>query len=211
MFATLLCALVATFVPIEAPQQLGPPLPAQQVLAQPLPALSALGPLPPGQTALTVEAGKPFYSLHLDRGLGSRVDAGLGIDLSAAGFLRPQLRARVRLFELGDTRLVLRGVLAVVVPDSRAGYGPRKVVRTEDGQAALAFEWAMVQQLALFAEGSILGETDFTSEHSASQLQGVVGVALGLLGPFAIIGQGGIIRGLRGHAPVGLGGLVFRF
>ncbi len=205
MFAALLCALALAEMAGPRAEQLAPPQPAP---------LSVLGPLPAGESALTIEAGAPFFSVHLDHGLpglGSRVDAGLGLDLSPAGFLRPQARARVRILALGATQLTVRGVLAVAVPDSRAGYGPREIKRTEDGELSLGYAWAVVPQLALFAEAAVLGQTDFTAEHSASQMRGVLGLALGPLGPFALICQGGILRGRRGHAKVVSGGVVFRF
>lgn len=173
--------------------------------------LRALGPLAQGESALTVEAGRPFYSLRLDRGLGSRIDAGVGVDLATAGFVRPLLRARLRLLTVGSLQLVARGTLGVALPQSHAGYGPRAIVRTEDGELAVACDWAFSREVAGFVEAAVLGETDFTSEHSASQLEGTVGVALAPLGPLSLLAQVGVLRGSRGMAMIGSGGVVFRF
>jgi hypothetical protein len=169
------------------------------------PALAALGPQPAGATAVTVWAGTPFHGARVDHGFGERVDVGLGIDVRPALVVRPSLQVRVRAMRTGPWQLGVRGTLARALTSSAA------LVPTTDGELALQLGYALVPRLAAFAEGSLLGTTDFTREHSAAFAQAQVGVSFAPPGPFSLLGSLGVMRGARGSRAVGTGGVAVRF
>ncbi len=175
-------------------------------------AVASAGPLPGGDTALTVTAGRPFYSVRLDRGFSDRFDAGLGLDVSANGFVRPVLRSRLRVWANDSLRVSLRAAVAYVMPAFKsAGFGPRPIARTGDGELGLNLDWALVPRLWAFAELSALGESDGKVEHSAAFAQALGGLEWSLQSSLSLIARGGVLQGSRGRAAVGSAGVAWHF
>lgn len=175
-------------------------------------ALASTGPLPGGDTALTVTAGTPFYSVRLDHGLTDRFDIGLGLDVSASGFLRPLLQSRMRIWANESLRLSLRAAAAYVLPTLRSsGFGPRPIARTGDGELGLNLDWTLVPRLFAFVELSALGETDGKVEHSAAFAQGLLGLEWATTASLSLLARGGVLQGSRARAPVGSAGVAWHF
>ncbi|HYV67083.1 MAG TPA: hypothetical protein VE964_12635 [Myxococcales bacterium] len=194
MIAALIAAAAAVGTPFEQPTR-----------EDPLPALSALGPQPGGSTALTLWAGQPYHGLRLDHGLWDALDVGIGLDVWPQGYYRPTVQARVRAFEWKGFQLTFRGTAGRLFAASPT------VVETTDGELALQLGFALVPRLSAFGEGSLLGSTDFTREHTAgfTQLQG--GLAFAPPGPVSLIASAGVLRGSLGSRTVASGGAAFRF
>ena len=171
----------------------------------PEPALAALGPQPVGATAVTAWAGTPFHGVRVDHGFGGGVDVGLGLDVRPSRVFRPSVQARVRALRAGPLQLTVRGTLARAMTSSAA------LVPTTDGEVALQLGYALLPRLAAFVEGSLLGTTDFTREHSAAFAQAQVGVSFAPPGPFSLLGSVGVMRGARASRVVGTGGVAVRF
>ncbi len=175
-------------------------------------AVATAGPLTGGDTALTVTAGQPFYSVRLDHGISDRFDAGAGLDVSASGFVRPMLRSRMRLWASDSVRLSLRAAAAVVLPVMRSGgFGPRPIARTGDGELGLNLDWKLAPRLWAFAELSALGETDGKVEHSAAFAQALGGLEWFPQGSLSLLARGGVLQGSRARAPVGSAGVAWHF
>ena len=191
MIAPLLAAAAAAATPFEMPAE------------DPLPVLAALGPRPAGATALTLRAGRPFHGVRLDHGLLDALDVGLGFDVWPEGFYRPTAQARVRALESGRFQLTFRGTVGRVL-------GPAGV-NANDGELALQLGFAFLPRLGAFAEGSLLGSTDFTREHTAgfTQIQG--GLAFAPPGSISLIASIGVLQGSRSSRAIGSGGAAFRF
>ena len=191
MIAPLLAAAAAAATPFEMPAE------------DPLPVLAALGPQPAGATALTLRAGRPFHGVRLDHGLLDALDVGLGFDVWPEGFYRPTAQARVRALESGRFQLTFRGTVGRVL-------GPAGV-NVNDGELALQLGFAFLPRLGAFAEGSLLGSTDFTREHTAgfTQIQG--GLAFAPPGSISLIASIGVLQGSRSSRAIGSGGAAFRF
>ena len=191
MIAPLLAAAAAAATPFEMPAE------------DPLPVLAALGPQPAGATALTLRAGRPFHGVRLDHGLLDALDVGLGFDVWPEGFYRPTAQARVRALESGRFQLTFRGTVGRVL-------GPAGV-NANDGELALQLGFAFLPRLGAFAEGSLLGSTDFTREHTAgfTQIQG--GLAFAPPGSISLIASIGVLQGSRSSRAIGSGGAAFRF
>lgn len=189
--ALLAAAAASVATPFEAPAE------------EPYPALGALGPQPAGATALTLRAGRPFHGVRLDHGLLDALDVGLGFDVWPEGFYRPTAQARVRALESGRLQLTLRGTVGRVL-------GPGGV-NSNDGELALQLGFAILPRLGAFAEGSLLGSTDFTREHTAgfTQIQG--GLAFAPPGSISLIASVGVLQGSRSARAIGSGGAAFRF
>jgi len=191
MIAPLLAAAAAAATAFEMPAE------------DPLPVLAALGPQPAGATALTLRAGRPFHGVRLDHGLLDALDVGLGFDVWPEGFYRPTAQARVRALESGRFQLTFRGTVGRVL--GSAG------VNANDGELALQLGFAFLPRLGAFAEGSLLGSTDFTREHTAgfTQIQG--GLAFAPPGSISLIASIGVLQGSRSSRAIGSGGAAFRF
>ena len=191
MIAPLLAAAAAAATAFEMPAE------------DPLPVLAALGPQPAGATALTLRAGRPFHGVRLDHGLLDALDVGLGFDVWPEGFYRPTAQARVRALESGRFQLTFRGTVGRVL-------GPAGV-NANDGELALQLGFAFLPRLGAFAEGSLLGSTDFTREHTAgfTQIQG--GLAFAPPGSISLIASIGVLQGSRSSRAIGSGGAAFRF
>ena len=191
MIAPLLAAAAAAAAAFEMPAE------------DPLPVLAALGPQPAGATALTLRAGRPFHGVRLDHGLLDALDVGLGFDVWPEGFYRPTAQARVRALESGRFQLTFRGTVGRVL--GSAG------VNANDGELALQLGFAFLPRLGAFAEGSLLGSTDFTREHTAgfTQIQG--GLAFAPPGSISLIASIGVLQGSRSSRAIGSGGAAFRF
>ncbi len=175
-------------------------------------AVASVGPVLGGETALTVTAGRPFYSVRLDHGLSDRFDAGLGLDVSASGFLRPVLRSRMRVWSNDTLRVSLRAAVAYVVPAFRSSaFGPQPLARTGDGELGLNLDWAVVPTMWFFAELSTLGQTDGKAEHSAAFAQALGGLEVSLQSSLSLIARGGVLQGSRARAPIGSAGVVWHF
>ena len=175
-------------------------------------AMASAGPLPGGDTTLTVTAGRPFYSVRLDHGLSDRFDAGLGLDVSASGFMRPVLRSRMRVWASDSVRLSLRAAAAYVMPAfPSSGFGPRPIARTGDGEFGLNLDWAVVPRLWAFAELSALGDTDGKVEHSAAFAQALGGLEWSLQSSLSLLARGGVLQGSRARAPIGSAGVAWHF
>jgi hypothetical protein len=174
-------------------------------LDDPEPALAALGPQPAGGTAVAGWAGSPSHGARIDHGFGGGFDLGLGVDVRPYRFWRPSLQGRLRVLRFGPVQLTLRGMVGRTVPASTA------LVATTDGELAMQLGYALVPRLAAYAEGSLLGTTDFTREHSAAFALAQGGLAFAPAGPFALLGGIGVMRGARGSRAVGSGGASFRF
>lgn len=175
-------------------------------------ALATAGPLPAGDTALTVTAGRPFYSLRLDHRLSDRFDVGAGLDLSGGGLLRPVLRSRMRVWANDSVRVSLRAAAAYVVPALRSSnFGPRTISKTGDGELGLNLDWTLAPRLWAFAEVSALGETDGKIEHSAAFAQVLSGLEWSAGGALSLIARGGVLQGSRARAPVGSAGVAWHF
>ena len=170
---------------------------------EPVPALGALGPQPAGATALTLRAGRPFHGVRLDHGLWDALDVGLGFDVWPEGFYRPTAQLRVRALESGPFQLTLRGTVGRVL-----GSG---VVNTTDGELGLQLGFAFLPRLGAFAEGSLLGSTDFTREHTAGFMQLQGGLSFAPPGSISLIASVGVLRGSRSSRAIGSGGAAFRF
>lgn len=170
-----------------------------------LPALSALGPQPAGATAVTVTAGTPFHGVHLDHGLLDLLDVGVAVDLWPEGFYRPTAQARLRALRAGPAQIAVRGAVGRIF-----GAGA-PVVRTTDGEVAIQLGLAVIPRLAIFAELSVLGSTDFTREHTAGFTQVQGGLAFAPPGPVSLLASAGVLNGARGSRAVGSGGAAFRF
>ena len=154
-------------------------------------------------TALTLRAGRPFHGVRLDHGLLDALDVGLGFDVWPEGFYRPTAQARVRALESGRFQLTFRGTVGRVL--GSAG------VNANDGELALQLGFAFLPRLGAFAEGSLLGSTDFTREHTAgfTQIQG--GLAFAPPGSISLIASIGVLQGSRSSRAIGSGGAAFRF
>jgi len=191
MIAPLLAAAAAAATAFEMPAE------------DPLPVLAALGPQPAGATALTLRAGRPFHGVRLDHGLLDALDVGLGFDVWPEGFYRPTAQARVRALESGRFQLTFRGTVGRVL--GSAG------VNANEGELALQLGFAFLPRLGAFAEGSLLGSTDFTREHTAgfTQIQG--GLAFAPPGSISLIASIGVLQGSRSSRAIGSGGAAFRF
>ena len=191
MIAPLLAAAAAAATAFEMPAE------------DPLPVLAALGPQPAGATALTLRAGRPFHGVRLDHGLLDALDVGLGFDVWPEGFYRPTAQARVRALESGRFQLTFRGTVGRVL-------GPAGV-NANEGELALQLGFAFLPRLGAFAEGSLLGSTDFTREHTAgfTQIQG--GLAFAPPGSISLIASIGVLQGSRSSRAIGSGGAAFRF
>ena len=186
----MLALLAACAIGVAAPHEVPPP-------DDPAPALTALGPQPRGATALTLLAGRPMNSVRVDHGFGEAADAGLGLDISRRGNVRPVLRGRVRAFRFSGLQLGLRGAL-----------GPH---RTGGRAIALQLAYAPLARLAAFADVALLAATDFTREHSAGFAQAQAGLAFAPPGPFSLLASAGVLQGSRGRRAIGSGGVAFRF
>jgi len=193
MIAALIAAAAAVGTPFAPPAE------------DPLPALSALGPQPVGRTALTLWAGRPYHGARLDHGLWDALDVGIGLDVWPEGYYRPTVQARVRAVVSGPFQLTFRGTVGRLLASSPT------LVETTDGELALQLGFALVPRLSAFAEGSLLGSTDFSREHTAgfTQLQG--GLAFAPPGPVSLIASAGVLQGSRGSRTVASGGAAFRF
>jgi hypothetical protein len=191
MIGALLAAAASVATPFEASAE------------EPYPALSALGPQPAGATALTLRAGRPFHGIRLDHGLWDALDVGLGFDVWPEGFYRPTVQVRVRALELGRFQATLRGTVGHVL-------GPGGV-NANDGELALQLGFAFLPRLGAFAEGSLLGSTDFTREHTAGFTQVQGGLAFAPPGSISLIASVGVLQGSRSARAIGSGGAAFRF
>lgn len=175
-------------------------------------AVASAGPLPAGDTALTVTAGRPFYSVRLDHGLSERFDAGLGLDVSANGFLRPVLRARMAVWAGESARVSLRAAVAYVLPALQSsGFGPRPIARTGDGELGLNLDWSLAPRLWAFGEISGLGESDGKAEHSAAFVQALAGLEWATPGALSLLARGGVLQGSGGRAAIGSAGVAWHF
>jgi len=194
----MLALLAACAIGVAAPHEVPPP-------DDPAPALTALGPQPRGATALTLLAGRPMNSVRVDHGFGEAADAGLGLDISRRGNVRPVLRGRVRAFRFSGLQLGLRGALGTLIVRT-AG-----VLRTVDAELGLQLAYAPLARLAAFADVALLAATDFTREHSAGFAQAQAGLAFAPPGPFSLLASAGVLQGSRGRRAIGSGGVAFRF
>jgi len=194
----MLALLAACAVGVAAPHEAPPP-------DDDAPALTALGPQPRGATALTVLAGQPMHSLRIDHGLGAIADAGLGLDVSRHGNVRPMLRGRLRAVRASSLQLGLRAAVGTLLAH---GAG---IVRTLDAELGLVLAWAPLARLAAFADLGVLAATDFTREHSGGFAQAQAGLAFAPPGPFSLLASAGVLQGPRGGRAVGSGGVAFRF
>jgi hypothetical protein len=172
---------------------------------------TSLGPAPLGSTVLTMVAGRPFYSVRIDHGLFERADVGGGLDFASAGFLRPMAGVRVRLLSERPVSLALRAAGGMTIPTSNAGYGSRSVVRTWESELGLSADWPFAPLLSGYLELSLLGQTDFKAEHSASFGQALAGLEWAPGGPVSLLARGGVMQGSHGRALVGNAGVACRF
>lgn len=165
----------------------------------------------PGRTTLVAVAGRPFESLRLDHAFFPFLAVGLDLDQSSGGFYRTGGHLRGRLLRLGIAEAALRFTVARVQPVGRSGFGARSIAPTWDGELGLLVSCAVLPPLALFVEGSLLGETDFAHPHTAAfvELQG--GAEWVVLGPFSLVGRYGVLKGARGTAKLGSAGVALRF
>jgi hypothetical protein len=164
-----------------------------------------------GQTAVSAFAGRPFESIWIDHAFLSFLDVGLAFDEASAGFFRLGGHLRLRALRLGDLELNVRLAVARVLPQANSGYGARAVARTTDGELSLLASYAVFPRLALFAEGTVLGQTDFGRPHTAAFLEVQGGAEWAVLGPFSVIGRYGVLKGARSSAPMGSAGVGFGF
>jgi hypothetical protein len=164
-----------------------------------------------GQTAVSAFAGRPFESVWLDHAFLSFLDVGLAFDESSAGFFRLGGHLRLRALRLGDLELSVRLAVARVLPQANSGYGARAIARATDGELSLLASYAVFPRLALFAEGTVLGETDFGRPHTAAFLEVQGGAEWAVLGPFSVIGRYGVLKGARSSAAMGSAGVGFGF
>jgi len=154
---------------------------------------------------LTATAGRPFYSVRVAHGLWDAIDIAAGLDYSPDGIYRPAIETRMRAFRAGRTQLVARILLA------RAFTSTQGTANTNDGELALQLAFAPIARLAVFAEGSLLGTTDFTRERTAGFAQGGGGVLIALPGGVSLLGSIAVLQGERGHRTVGSSGASIRF
>jgi hypothetical protein len=98
-----------------------------------------------------------------------------------------------------------------VLPQANSGYGARAIARATDGELSLLASYAVFPRLALFAEGTVLGETDFGRPHTAAFLEVQGGAEWAVLGPFSVIGRYGVLKGARSSAAMGSAGVGFGF
>jgi len=171
----------------------------------PEPALAALGPQQAGATAVTAWVGTPLHGVRIDHGLAGIVDVGLTVETWPGRFWRPSLQARVRALRTGPLQLLFRGTVGRALTTSSI------LIPTSDGELALQLGYAVLPRLAATIEGSFLGSTDFTREHTAGFVQARGGLSFAPPGPFALIAAVGVLRGSRGSRAVGTGGATFRF
>ena len=89
----------------------------------------------------------------------------------------------------------------------------RKLVSKKELKSVygIPYCFAPIARLAVFAEGSLLGTTDFTRERTAGFVQGGGGVLIALPGGVSLLGSIGVLQGERGHRAVGSSGASFRF
>jgi hypothetical protein len=193
----MIAALLAAGAAAVAPPMAG--------LVDEAPALAALGPQPQGATTLRVTAGRPFHSVRLEHGLWGFFEVGGGLDVSPDGYYRTAGEVRVRALRDGPVQLVAR-LLAARVFSSKQG-----VADTNDAEAGLQLAVTPLAHLGLFAEGSLLGTTDFTRERTAAFWQVVGGAALALPGGVSLLGSIGVLEGARGGRTVGSSGASLRF
>lgn len=179
--------------------------------ADPAPSYVAARVPDPGRTTLEAMAGRPFESLRMDHAFFPFFDLGLDLDQSSGGFYRLGGHLRSRLLRLGEAEAALRFLVARVQPVGRSGFGARSIAPTWDGEAALLVSYAVLPALAVFAEGTLLGETDFAHPHTAAfvELQG--GAEWVVLGPFSLVGRYGVLKGARSTSNLGSAGVALRF
>ncbi|GAC1338062.1 MAG: hypothetical protein NVSMB23_05310 [Myxococcales bacterium] len=153
-----------------------------------------------GDLAILATAGRPFASLSLDYGLFSAVALGLGYDFAQAGFSRAGAHVRVRALRLDRLEVGVRLSLLAVLPRTDSGFGARAIARTGDGELGVLVSYAPLEAVAVFAEAYLLGETDFGRPRTAGFLGLDAGAEWTVLGPLALVGRLGLLRGARGSA-----------
>lgn len=169
------------------------------------------GPPELGRTTVTALAGRPFWALQVDHGVSDRLDAGLGLDFSSHGVLRPMGRLRGRLFQAGRFLVSLRGAAGVALHTRRASFGNRLLVPSMDTELAVSLDVPLAARLAGFAEVGSLAVTDFSAERSAAFGHGVAGVEWAPGAGVSLLARGGILQGSRGRVATGSAGAAYRF
>ena len=176
--------------------------------------LQSAGPLQPGVTAITVEAGQPLSGLKLDHGLSSWLEGGLRLDSALRRFLRPGVAARAKLYRRGCGGFTGRAAAGWVVPKTAApSWGARPLSSSANGELALAADLGFGPDcsVALFAEVGALVDTRFSGVQSHGFLQSVAGLEWAPVGQLSLLARAGELRGLNGSRSVVAGGAALRF
>ena len=176
--------------------------------------LQSAGPLPPGVSAITVEAGQPLSALRYDRGLFTWLEGGLHLDSALRRFLRPGVAARVKIFRHGCGGFTGRAAAGWVVPRTAApSWGPRPLSGSANGELALSADLGLGAScsVALFAEVGALVDTRFSGVQSHGFLQSLVGLEWAPWRPLSLLARAGELRGFNGSRSVIAGGAALRF